>query len=162
MDNLEKLLAIENIKQLKARYFRLMDTREFEAMTQVFCRDAVFDCTEGFRAVPVGSTWQGELGPTKCGREEIIRWISESFAETTSTHHGHCHEVIIGSESDAQGIVAMEDYIRTLDRQTLLVHGAGHYHETYRVEDGAWRIARTKLTRLFCTAMNDAGRGVIK
>jgi hypothetical protein len=26
--------------------------------------------------------------------------------------------------------------------------GRGHYHERYRLEDGAWRIARLTLTRL--------------
>lgn len=149
MDGLAKLLAIEEIRQLKSRYFRLMDTRDFEGMAQVFCRDAVFDCTEGSRVLPVGGTPQGEVGPMKYGRDAIIRWISESFAETTSVHHGHCHEVTIDSDLEAHGIVAMEDYIRTADRRTLLLHAAGHYHETYRFEEGAWRIASTKLTRLF-------------
>jgi hypothetical protein len=26
--------------------------------------------------------------------------------------------------------------------------GYGHYHETYRVVDGVWKIASSKLTRL--------------
>jgi hypothetical protein len=43
----------------------------------------------------------------------------------------------------------MEDYIRGLDRVTPVLHAAGHYHERYRFEDGAWRIADTRLTRLF-------------
>jgi hypothetical protein len=29
------------------------------------------------------------------------------------------------------------------------VQAAGHYHERYRVEEGAWRIAETRLTRLY-------------
>jgi hypothetical protein len=64
-------------------------------------------------------------------------------------HHGHCHEVTIDSETDAHGIVAVEDFARSLDGQTKLAHGAGHYHEKYRFEDGAWRISHVKLTRLF-------------
>ena len=31
----------------------------------------------------------------------------------------------------------------------MLINAAGHYHEKYRMEDGAWRIAEVKLTRLF-------------
>jgi hypothetical protein len=31
MDALARLVAIEEIRQLKARYFRLMDTRDFDA-----------------------------------------------------------------------------------------------------------------------------------
>lgn len=149
MDGLATLLAIEEIKQLKGRYFRFMDTRDFDAMAMVFCRDATFDCTEGGRCLPVGGSLQGEPGPVTHGRDAIMAWIRGSFVNSTSVHHGHCHEVTINSDNEAHGIVAMEDYIRGLDRSTKLVHGAGHYHERYRFEDGEWRIAQTKLTRLF-------------
>ena len=149
MDGLARLIAIEEIKQLKARYFRLMDTRDFTGMAQVFCKDAVFDCSEGFGFLPVGGSWKGEIGPVTRGRDAIMKWIEGAFVRTTSVHHGHCHEVTIKSETEAHGIIAMEDYIRGLDRETKLLHAAGHYHERYRFEDGAWRIAQTKLTRLF-------------
>jgi hypothetical protein len=142
-------MAIEDIKQLKARYFRFMDTRDFDSMAQVFCVDAQFDCSEGMRVQPVGGDWQGPIGPVVEGRDAIMAWIREAFRERTSVHHGHCHEVTIVSETEAHGIIAMEDYIRSHDRQTKLIHAAGHYHERYRVEDGAWRIAKTRLTRLF-------------
>lgn len=149
MDDIARLIAIEEIKQLKARYFRLMDTRDFDGMAMVFCRDALFDCSEGFGFLPVGGKWQGEIGPITRGRDAIMAWIRAAFANQTSAHHGHCHEVTIDSATEAHGIIAMEDYIRGLDRVTKIVHAAGHYHERYRFEDGAWRIAATKLTRLF-------------
>jgi hypothetical protein len=149
MDTLAKLMAIEEIKQLKARYFRLMDTRDFDAMTEVFCREAEFDATEALGFMPVGGTWQGERGAYLRGREEIMSFIRASFENSTSVHHGHCHEVTIDSETEAHGVIAMEDYIRGLDRTTKRLHAAGHYHERYRFEDGAWRIAHARLTRLF-------------
>lgn len=158
MDSLAKLVAIEEIKQLKARYFRLMDTRDFEGMAQVFCRDAVFDCSEGGGVTPVGGTWKGFAAPVTRGREAIMAWIVKSFREISSAHHGHCHEVTIDSETEAHGIIAMEDYLRTLDRETTVLHAAGHYHERYRFEEGAWRIAETKLTRLFSDSFSDAYR----
>jgi hypothetical protein len=149
MDNIARLMAIEEIRQLKARYFRLVDTRDFNGIAHVFCRDAVFDCSEGLGLLPVGGSWKGRVGPVVRGRDAIVAWIREVFLNRTSVHHGHCHEVTIDSETEAHGIIAMEDYIRALDRQTKLVHAAGHYHERYRFEDDAWRIAETKLTRLF-------------
>jgi hypothetical protein len=149
MDNLAKLIAIEEIKQLKARYFRLMDTRDFDGMAQVFCRDAVFDATEASLVTPLDGVPQGPTGSIKQGRDQIMVWIRESYANRSSAHHGHCHEVTIDSAVAAHGIIAMEDYIRAGDRQTEFVHAIGHYHETYRFEDGAWRIATIKLTRLF-------------
>ncbi len=149
MDALSKLVAIEEIKQLKARYFRLMDTRDFVGMAQVFCKDALFDCTEGGGVTPLGGSFVGYELPVTRGREAIMAWITESFKDRTSVHHGHCHEITIDSETEAHGVIAMEDYIRGPDRVTQYVHAAGHYHEKYRYEDGAWRIAATKLTRLF-------------
>lgn len=149
MNNIDKLMAIEEIRQLKARYFRLMDTRDFGGMAQVFCRDAVFDCTDGAAFLPVGGQRKGPIGPIVRGRDVIMAWIRDSFSNRTSAHHGHCHEVTLDSETEAHGVIAMEDYIRTLDRETPLIHGVGHYHERYRFEDDAWRIAETRLTRLF-------------
>ena len=52
MDAAEQLLAIEEIKQLKARYFRSMDTKDWEGFASVFAPNAVLDVT-------------GEPAPTK-------------------------------------------------------------------------------------------------
>jgi len=156
MDRIDELYAIEQIKHLKARYFRTMDTRDWKGMAQVFCRDAKFDCSEGFSYTPLGGEPVGDTGPTTHGREAIMDWIEDAFTNLTSTRHGHCHEITIDSETEAHGVIAMEDWIFGPDRRTLLLNGAGHYHERYRFEDGAWRIAETKLTRLF----NHAGEGL--
>lgn len=149
MDPLAKLVAIEEIRQLKARYFRLMDTRDFDGMAEVFCRDAFFDCSEGMYYTPVGGEPIGMAGAVTRGRDAIMAWIRGAFADQTGTHHGHCHEITVDSDTEAHGVIAMEDYIRGLDRKSPLIHATGHYWETYRYEDGAWRIAETKLTRLF-------------
>lgn len=149
MTPIDRLLAIEDIRQLKARYFRLMDMRDWAGLGQTLCRDATFDCSVGFQSTPLGGTPEGPEGPITTGREAIVAWIQEAFAAQTSTHHGHGHEIVIDSETEAHGIIAMEDYIFAPDRKTRLLHAAGHYHEVYRFEDGAWRIAETKLTRLF-------------
>src|SRR5262249_35825420 len=97
MDPVLKLIAIEEIKQLKARYFRLMDTRDWIGLAQVFCRNAVFDCSEGARCTPVGGTPRGFVGPITEGRDAIVEWIKANFADHTSVHHGHGHEIWIDS-----------------------------------------------------------------
>ncbi len=149
MDPLARLIAIEDIKQLKARYFRCMDTRQWEEMGQTFTRDGVFDCSEGFQHTPLGGEPIGVEGPVTTGRENIVAWIKDAFVKQTSLHHGHCHEVTIDSDTKAHGVIAMNDLIRDGSRTKTLLSAAGHYWESYRFEDGAWRIAHTKLTRLF-------------
>ena len=43
MDNLEKLVAFEEIRTLRARYFRGADTQDWVMMESVFAPDVVFD-----------------------------------------------------------------------------------------------------------------------
>ena len=37
------------------------------------------------------------------------------------------------------------DWVQGLPATFKLAHGAGHYHEKYRFEDGAWRIASNEV-----------------
>jgi hypothetical protein len=43
VDTLEKLLAVEAIKQLKARYCQCLDTNDWSGLRSVFTVDAVCD-----------------------------------------------------------------------------------------------------------------------
>ncbi|WP_340268827.1 nuclear transport factor 2 family protein [Sphingobium mellinum] len=147
MDPVARLVAIEEIKQLKARYFRMIDTRNFDGVAQIFCRDGKFDLSEALQDLDGARI--GPAGPVMHGRDAIVGYIKEVLTRQTSVHHGHGHEITIDSETEAHGVIALEDYVRGADRRTNLLHGAGHYHETYRFEEGAWYIASSKVTRLF-------------
>jgi SnoaL-like domain len=136
MDIAEKLLAIEEIKQLKSRYFRLMDTKDWNALAGVFCADATFDARA---ALSVDG--RGEGGRAAESNDWIYRGVT--------VHHGHCHEIDILTADDASGVIAMEDQIWEPLSQKLTLHGAGHYHETYRRVDGRWRIHTSRITRLY-------------
>ena len=46
MQTPERLLAVEQIRQLKARYFRLLDTKRWDEFEALFSADAVFDMRE--------------------------------------------------------------------------------------------------------------------
>ena len=63
-----------------------------------------------------------------------------------TVHHGHTPEIELTSPTTATGIWAMQDVLQLAERRPL--HGYGHYHETYELIDGAWRIRTSKLTRL--------------
>lgn len=148
MDALTKLIAINEIQQLKSRYFRLVDTRDWTALEHVYTRDAQFDASEALRVHPLNGPPEGEVGPVIHGNRAIVAWASRSLENYTSVHHGANHEVTIESETEASGVIAMVDIIRGSDRKAEIFRATGHYWESYRVEDGAWRIARSKLTRL--------------
>jgi hypothetical protein len=132
-----RLLAIEEIKQLKARYFRYMDTRQWSELASVFARDAHLD-TDGFAAD---------------GRDGIVAFLQRVLRDARTVHHGHMPEITITSATTAHGIWAMFDYVEfvTSDPNETAprgLFGYGHYEEDYVVEDQAWRIAKLRLTRL--------------
>lgn len=149
-DAAARLLAIEEIKQLKGRYFRFMDTKDWAGLRTIFCDDARFDARaslsidgkgEGGRAAE-SNDWVYEGGDT------IIAFIKGAAGPSRTVHHGHCHEIELLSPDDARGVIAMEDQIWDEDGKVLTLHGCGHYHETYRRVDGRWRIHTSRITRL--------------
>jgi uncharacterized protein (TIGR02246 family) len=124
---------IEAINQLKARYFRRMDTKDWDAMRDVFADDVVMD-----------STASG--GNVMTGGDECIEFLRETIGDVMTVHHGHMPEIELTSPTTATGIWAMEDMLRWPNGTEL--HGYGHYHETYEKTDGTWRIKTLTLTRL--------------
>ncbi len=124
---------IEAIKQLKARYFRLMDTKDWDAMREVFADDVFIDTTDsGGRVVE--------------GADDFMTGLRDLLADVLTVHHGHMPEIELTSETTATGVWSMEDMLRWPNGSEL--HGFGHYHETYEKADGGWRIKTMTLTRL--------------
>ena len=139
LDTVERLEAIEEIKQLKARYFRCMDTKDWDGFTAVFAPDARMDVSE---EVSDGS------GVTT-GSREITAFVRGSIETVTTVHHGHTPEIDVTSPTNATGVWAMEDHLWWPEGSPIAtMHGYGHYHETYEKVDGQWRIKSTTLTRL--------------
>lgn len=142
-NDLERLIAIEEIKQLKARYFRSMDTKDWAGLTAVFAPDAELDMRG--EAADKSKAAQGLVR----GGEEVGAFIRNAVHDLVTVHHGHMPEIEILSETTARAIWAMEDVLRWPEGGPLkTLQGYGHYHETYRKVDGAWRIQTSRLSRL--------------
>jgi hypothetical protein len=150
MDAAAQLLAIEEIKQLKARYFRLMDTKDWAKLRTIFCDDAVFDARASLSIDGHGK--EGRAAESNHwvyrGGDGIVEFIKGAIGTSRTVHHGHCHEIEIASSEQASGVIAMEDQIWDETGLKLSLHGCGHYHETYRREAGHWRILTSRITRL--------------
>ncbi|HXY94187.1 MAG TPA: nuclear transport factor 2 family protein [Acidimicrobiia bacterium] len=141
MDAAERLLAVEEIKQLKARYFRCMDTKDWDGYAAVYAADAVLDVS-GESGVPDG---EGVIR----GGTAIAEYVKGQVDPVTTVHHGHMPEIEITSPTTATGIWSMEDMLRWPEDAPIdWMHGYGHYHETYEKVDGEWRIKSCRLTRL--------------
>ena len=124
---------VEAIKQLKARYFRAMDTKDWAGMRAVLTDDVVVDTTASGGGVVTGA-------------DEFIAFLEETLGAAVTVHHGHMPEIELTSPTTATGIWALEDTI--IWPTGLRLHGFGHYHESYEKADGRWRIKTMKLTYL--------------
>ncbi len=124
---------LEAIKQLKARYCRTMDSKDWVAMRRVFADDVEMDTT-------------ASGGGVLTGADDFLAFLQETLADVVTVHHCHMPEIELTSTTSASGVWAMEDMLRWADGTEL--HGYGHYYETYEKVGGQWRIKRCVLTRL--------------
>ncbi len=149
MDAIDRLLAIEEIKSLRSRYFRCVDLKDWDGFMAIFAPDAVFDITDD------------NPGCIITGKEEILAFVRPALDGCVSVHHGHCPEITVTSDTTASGIWAMEDMLRWDDPEAPLetLHGYGHYRETYRKIDGCWLVQTMKLTRM---RVDIIGKGGVK
>jgi hypothetical protein len=138
MDDIERLTAIEEIRRLKARYVRSLDTKDWNGFRDVFAADAEMD----MRAEA------GDAGLVH-GAQAIADFVRGAVGDVQTVHHGHMPEIDLTSANTATGIWAMEDLLRwPAGGPYGSMHGWGHYHETYVKHGDAWRIQTLTLTRL--------------
>ena len=129
----EELAAVEAIKKLKARYCRLLDTKQWEAWRELFTDDFVSDTSESGGKLIVGA-------------DQFVAFTRKSLRGQATVHQVHAPEIELTSSTTATGVWALEDVVRFGPGVNL--RGYGHYTETYELVDGRWLIASSKLTRL--------------
>lgn len=152
-DAAARLLDVEAIKVLKARYFRYVDTRDWPALRELFTDDARFEFPG------LGTFEDVEAGLAK---------IRSALGSATTIHHGHMPEITLTGSDTAEGIWAMHDYVirhGAAGGDEALpgyapefqrgLRGYGHYLETYRRVGSGWLIASLKLTRLHIEPLHD-------
>lgn len=140
----ERLVAIEDIKRLKARYFRSLDEKTWSKLRDVFTPTAIFDVRGGMQENPVIA----DFGEPIRGVDEIVAYLSSRLGSVITVHAGHSPEIEIVSSAEASAIWGMSDLLRPASGEPFaLFRGYGHYHETYHNDGGGWRISSLRLTR---------------
>ena len=124
--------SFEEIKQLKAWYFRFLDTQDWDALSEVFTKDAVLQ-------------WGPEDDQVMDGRDAILAGLIANLEGAVTCHQGHMPEIELIDSNHARGIWSMTDRV---DHPDYLLIGYGHYHEEYVRRDGRWQIRHLRLTRL--------------
>lgn len=131
MDPLQRLVDIEDIKQLKARYARLLDSRALPELRQLFTPDALIkSASRNYEPIALDQ-WFDYLANRKSS------WI----------HHVFAPEIEITGADTARGQWRMMTIhpphhdVPAAQQGKLLVHGCGEYEEEYSRSSDGWRIA---------------------
>ena len=134
MSDIERLIAIEEIKQLKARRDHAVDRKDWATLESLHAPDHQSH-VDGF---PPWTTAAEMMANIRAGMEGV-----------TSVHHSHTPAITFDSPVKAHGTWAMEDnlYWKQGDEEHWL-RGFGFYEETYEKRDGRWLFTWRRLRRL--------------
>src|SRR3546814_9768132 len=75
VDDVAQLVATEQIKRLKACYFRFVDTKDWDGLRSLFCDHATLHYTDA------------DIGPQPI--DQAMAFVRDSLADATTLHHGH-------------------------------------------------------------------------
>jgi len=137
--SVDDLLAIEAIHQLKYRYFRFLDQKQWAALGALLTDEVVASYGGGAYAF--------------AGRSEVVAFLERSMGreDFLSSHRGHHPEITFMGEQEAHGVWAFDDEV-LIGEWNLAVRGAGFYHDVYLREPDTelgWAIAQTGYRRSF-------------
>lgn len=148
MTEVERLAAIEAIKQVKARYFRGVDTGDSKLVRSILAEDCVLDYVGCFVDPKTGIDHFPAMSLVLRGRAE---WPDSGLAASgiVSAHHGHNHEIELTGGDTASAIWSMTDRLFMPEGSPYAcITGYGHYHETYCKSGGEWLIKTLRITRI--------------
>src|ERR1700753_3075090 len=153
MDPLERLIAIEAIRNVKARYFYNMDMKDWEALEAVVTQDAIWDARyerafaqgEDFKVLPpVEEAIAADDQAVAVGAGACADFMRLNVETWKTFHLGGAAIIEVEDPDYGTAIWPIFDY---LDNGKPW-KGYGHYHEEYRREGGRWLISLVRLTRI--------------
>lgn len=126
---------IEAIKNLKARYFRLMDAKQWPELRELFTVDSRFE----------------RDGGEPLGREQFVEVVRSTLAGVVSIHRGSMPEIELVDGDRARGTwqfdwVCIDESEASQPEADMRFGGCGEYREEYRKIDGSWYISWLQTT----------------
>ena len=133
---LQQLSDLEDLRTLKHRYFRGIDTADIDLLEPLFTEDVEIDYRGGSYRVMLA------------GRNNMLEFLANSFhSGVLAMHQAHMPEITLLSADRAEGIWNLEDLFILLDTG-MKTQGTALYKDQYRKEQGQWKIARSEYDRV--------------
>lgn len=135
--NIQQLMDIEAIKQLKHAYCRCVDTCNLEELAALLHEDLTVHYQGG------NYLWDIQ------GRDEFVSNIGMSFSkEAIGQHNAHHSEIQILSATEATAIWYLTDNMWILNHNAF-TRGSVLYADRYLKVDGKWLIKDTRYERIY-------------
>jgi hypothetical protein len=135
--DIQRLMDIEAIKQLKHAYFRCVDTANLEELATLFHEDVEVRFKGG------GYEWNLN------GKQEYVDNIGMAFSkEAVGQHNAHHPEIQLLSETEATGMWYLADNMWILNHNSFTT-GTALYWDRYEKVDGKWLIKKTNYERIY-------------
>ena len=132
-ERIARIEDLEEIKLLKARYCRYVDTKDWAGYRSLMVDDYSLDSDGGLHE----------------GADAVVAFVEAALGTATTVHQVHTPEIDFTDADHATGVWAMQDVVVIPgENGPFQLNGTGHYHEEYvRTADG-WRLQTTRESRL--------------
>lgn len=133
---------IDDIKQVKYRYLRALDTKHWDDFADTLTEDVV-------------GTYGESLGDTHefTDRATLVDFMRTSLGPEILTEHRVTHPEIDVAADEATGTWYLQDRVIAPAFNFMLI-GAGFYHDRYRRTADGWKISATGYDRTYDASMS--------
>ncbi len=141
------LASIEEIRQLKYRYFRTLDLKLWDEFGDCLAEDV----TARYGTQAMNEPLHYDT------RADVVKFMTENLGPGIITIHIASHPEINVDGDTATGSWGFEDTVIVPDFK-VIIRGGGYYVDDYRKDaDGKWRIAATRYDRIYeaMTSLDD-------
>jgi hypothetical protein len=128
---------LEDIKRVKYRYLRALDTKHWADYADTMTDDVVGD---------YGSSLGEEHHFTD--RNSLVEYMRTSLPDSVVTEHRVTHPEITIDGDEASGIWYLQDRVIVIEFDFMLI-GAAFYHDEYRRTPDGWKISATGYKRTY-------------
>lgn len=132
----QQLSDLEEIKVVKSRYFRGIDTADWALLDGMF--------TDDVNVEYVGGDYHVKL----TGADAMMQFLANSFhSGTLAMHQGHLPEIAFTGPDSADAVWYLEDIFINLE-EAFHTFGTAIYRDRMVRRDGRWQIASTVYDRV--------------
>ena len=133
---IHRLEDIDAIKQLKAKYFRCLDSKLWDELAECFTEDVTTDYTDGLYRFE--------------GKDAVMNFLKGGLGRPTffGFHQGHHPEIEITGKTTARGVWSSHYYMIDTEASKTMQCGA-FYRDEFVKQNGQWKIKATGYTSIF-------------